>query len=39
MIEASVKLADMFWLKQEEPAKYESFMRDYQRKYCRRWQQ
>jgi hypothetical protein len=38
MIEASAKLADMLRLKQEEPAQYESFIRDYQRRYCRRWE-
>lgn len=29
MIEASAKLADLLRLKQEEPAKYEIFIRDY----------
>jgi hypothetical protein len=38
MIEASAKLADMLWLKQEDAAQYEIFMRDYQRRYCRRWE-
>ena len=38
MIEASAKLADMLRLKREDPAQYESFIRDYQRRYCRRWE-
>ena len=38
MIEASAKLADMLRLKQEDPAKCEVFIRDYQRRYCWRWE-
>lgn len=38
MIEASTKLADILRLKQEDPAQYERFIRDYQRRYCRRWE-
>jgi len=37
MIEASEKLEQMLRLKREEPAKYESFIRNYQRMYCRAW--
>jgi len=37
MIEASAKLQEMLRMKQEDPAKYEVFIRDYQRRYCRRW--
>jgi hypothetical protein len=37
MIEASANLEKMMRMKQEEPAKYEIFIRDYQRRYCRRW--
>jgi hypothetical protein len=37
MIEASAKLEEMLRLKREEPGKYELFMRDYQRRYCRKW--
>jgi hypothetical protein len=36
MIEASAELADMLRLKQEDPAQYESFIRDYRRRYCQR---
>jgi hypothetical protein len=38
MAEASAKLADMLRLKQEDPAEYESFIRDYPRGYCRKWE-
>ena len=38
MIEASAKLAELLRLKREDPAKYEIFNRDYQRRYCRSWQ-
>jgi len=38
MIEASAKLADMLRMKQEEPDQYEIFVRNYQRRYCRRWE-
>jgi hypothetical protein len=38
MIEASTKLAHMLRLKQEDPAQYEVLIRDYQRRYCRRWE-
>ena len=37
MIEASEKLEQMLRMKREEPAKYEEFIRDYQRTYCRAW--
>jgi hypothetical protein len=37
MIEASAKLSSMLGLKQEDPAKYETVIRDYQRRYCRSW--
>jgi hypothetical protein len=37
MIEASAKMEEMLRLKREEPAKYELFIRDYQRRYCRKW--
>jgi uncharacterized protein with ParB-like and HNH nuclease domain len=37
MIEASEKLEQMLRMKREEPAKYEEFIRDYQRKYCWAW--
>ena len=37
MIEASAKLSSMLQLKQEDPAKYEIVIRDYQRRYCRCW--
>jgi hypothetical protein len=37
MIEASEKLGQMLRMKREEPARYESFIRDYQRRYCRAW--
>ena len=36
MVEASAKPADMLRLKQQDPAQYESFIRDYQRRYCQR---
>jgi hypothetical protein len=37
MTEASEKLEQVLRMKREEPAKYESFIRDYQRRYCRAW--
>ena len=37
MIEASEKLEQMLRMKREELAKYEEFIRDYQRTYCRAW--
>ena len=37
MIEASAKMEEMLRLKREEPAHYELFIRDYQRRYCRKW--
>ena len=37
MIEASEKLEQMLRMKREEPGRYESFIRDYQRRYCRAW--
>lgn len=37
MIEASEKLEQMLKMKREEPARYDSFVRDYQRRYCRAW--
>jgi hypothetical protein len=36
MIEASGKLEEMLRLKREQPGKYELFIRDYQRRYCRK---
>jgi len=37
MIEASEKLAQMLRMKREEPGRYEVFIRDYQKRYCRAW--
>ena len=37
MIQASAKLEEMLRLKSETPAKYEEFIRDYNRRYCRSW--
>lgn len=37
MIEASEKLAEMLRLKQQEPVKYDAFIRKYHRAYCRAW--
>jgi hypothetical protein len=37
MIEASAKMEEMLRLKREQPGKYALFMRDYQRRYCRKW--
>jgi hypothetical protein len=37
MIEASEKLEQMLRMRREEPGRYEVFIRDYQRKYCRSW--
>jgi hypothetical protein len=37
MIEASEKLQQMLRLKRDEPAKYDMFIREYQRMYCRAW--
>ena len=37
MIEASEKLEQMLRMKREDPGRYEIFIRDYQRRYCRVW--
>ena len=37
MIEASAKMEKLLRLKREQPGKYELFIRDYQRMYCRKW--
>lgn len=37
MIEASEKLEQMLRMKREQPAQYEYFIRDYQRRFCRTW--
>jgi len=37
MIQASAKLEELLRLKSERPAKYEEWVRDYNRKYCRSW--
>ena len=37
MIQASAKLEELLRLKSETPAKYEEWVRDYNRKYCRSW--
>src|SRR5438128_1925692 len=37
MIEASEKLEQMLRMKREEPGRYEAFIRDYQKRYCRAW--
>jgi hypothetical protein len=37
MIEASEKLEQMLRMKLEEPGRYEVFIRDYQKSYCRAW--
>ena len=38
MIQASRSLARLLVRKQESPAEYERFIRDYHRKYCRLWE-
>ena len=37
MIQASAKLEELLRLKCETPAKYEEWVRDYNRKYCHSW--
>lgn len=37
MIEASGKLAQLLKMKQQDPQKYEAFIRDYHKIYCRLW--
>ena len=37
MIQASAKLEELLRLKSETPAKYEEWVRDYNRKYCHSW--
>jgi hypothetical protein len=37
MIEASAKIEELLRLKREQAGKYEMFIRDYQRMYCRKW--
>jgi hypothetical protein len=37
MIQASAKLEELLRLKSETPAKYEEWVRDYSRRYCRSW--
>jgi len=37
MIEASEKLEEMLRMKREQPAIYESFIREYHRRYCWNW--
>jgi hypothetical protein len=37
MIEASKKLADLMKMKQQDPQKYEAFIRQYHKIYCRSW--
>ena len=37
MIEASEKLEQVLRMKREEPGRYEIFIRDYQKRYCRAW--
>jgi hypothetical protein len=37
MIEASEKLEGMLRMKREQPATYESFIREYHRRYCWNW--
>jgi hypothetical protein len=37
MIEASEKLEQMLRMMREEPGRYELFIRDYQKRYCRAW--
>jgi hypothetical protein len=38
MIQASAKLEELLRLKSEKPAKYEEWVRDYNRRYCRSWE-
>jgi len=37
MTEASAKLEEMLRLKREQAPKYDQFIRDYQKRYCRDW--
>lgn len=37
MIEASEKLARLLKMKQQDPQKYEAFIRQYHKTYCRSW--
>jgi hypothetical protein len=38
MIEASEKLAEMLLLKQQNPVEYETWLRSYHWRFCRKWQ-
>ena len=38
MIKSSESLAKLLAMKQETPAEYDRFIRDYHRKFCRRWE-
>ena len=38
MINASESLAKLLAMKQDTPAEYDRFIRDYHRKFCRRWE-
>ena len=38
MIKASESLAKLLARKQQSPAEYDKFIRDYHQKYCRRWE-
>ena len=38
MIKASESLAKLLAMKQDAPAEYDRFIRDYHRKFCRQWQ-
>jgi len=38
MIKASQSLAKLLAMKEETPAEYETFIRDYGRKFCWRWE-
>ncbi len=38
MIKASESLAKLLARKQQSPAEYDKFIRDYHRKYCQRWE-
>ncbi|MGC9457336.1 MAG: DUF6398 domain-containing protein [Halothiobacillaceae bacterium] len=38
MIKASESLAKLMAMKQDTPAEYDRFIRDYHRKFCRRWE-
>jgi len=37
MVKASESLAKLMAMKQDTPAEYDRFIRDYHRKFCRRW--